>query len=331
MITSNPSTAMSNMLDPFTPQNTAGQMSAPSSSLLLDTFSRPDGFNQDLRGTSQALHGASQVSHEATQIHMQEEHELPAGHACPLTYSLPRPSSSGDQTLPERIFNPKDLYSGDLTIDDIQIRVGQFIFLACPMIPPCRHGHMAPHMEFPVISIHGSCSGDGTDTARGAIGVWFGESPKNLRQPLDSLERCTGQIADLYAVIAALSHVAHSLEKWSRNRSDGHEKVPARLHTVVIKTDSGFVMNVTGLLGKWKSQGWKRGGRGKQIANRELWKQIDDYLVYLEGKGKIRVKFWKVDASQNEVAVNLAAHALQYPPMHKELDALMRKWNYPFN
>jgi ribonuclease HI len=186
-------------------------------------------------------------------------------------------------------------------------------------------------MEFPVISIHGSCSGDGTDTARGAIGVWFGESPKNLRQPLDSLERCTSQIADLYAVIAALAHVAHNLEKWSRNRSDGHEKVPARLHTVVIKTDSGFVMNVAGLLEKWKSQGWKRGGKGKRIANQELWKQIDDYLVYLEGKGKIRVKFWKVDVAQNEVAVNLATHALQYPPMHKELDALMRKWNYPFN
>lgn len=88
-------------------------------------------------------------------------------------------------------------------------------------------------------------------------------------------------------------------------------------------------MNVTDLLEKWKNQDWKR-GNGKLIANQKLWKQIDDYLIYLEGKGKIRIKFWKVDSSQNEMAVNLAAHALRYPPMKKELNSLMTRWNYQF-
>ncbi|KAJ5331098.1 ribonuclease H-like protein [Penicillium atrosanguineum] len=275
----------------------------------LDVYSRPYGSSQD---------------------HSHEDHDLPESHLCPLTFCLPRPSGLGNQPASDRYFNPGHLYPGKQPMTSIQIGVGQFIFLACPVTPPCRHGHLAPHMEAPVISIHGSCSGDGTDTARGAIGVWFGESPKNLRQPLDGLERCTSQIANLYSVIAALSHVAHNMEKWSRNRSNGHEKVPSRLHTVVIKTDSDFVMNVTGLLEKWKNQDWKR-GNGKPIANQKLWKQIDDYLVYLEGKGKIRVKFWKVDSSQNELAVSLATHALRYPPMKKELNALMRRWNYQFN
>lgn len=175
--------------------------------------------------------------YESSPDHSHEDHELPEGHLCPLTYSLPRPSGPGIQPASDRRFDPGYLYPGDPMKTSIQIGVGQFIFLACPVTPPCRHGHLAPHMEVPVISIHGSCSGDGTDTARGAIGVWFGESPKNLRQPLDGVERCTSQIANLYAVIAALSHVAHNLEKWSRNRSTGHEKVPSMLHTVVIKTD----------------------------------------------------------------------------------------------
>ncbi|KAJ6120349.1 ribonuclease H-like protein [Penicillium sp. IBT 18751x] len=299
--TSNSSMVMSNM-SPDTRANIAAQM------MTLGYLSQPYGSSPD-------------YSHE--------DHELPEGHSCPLTYSPPGPSGLENQpTTATRLFNPEHFYPGQ-TSTSIQIAVGQFMFLACPVTPPCRHGHFAPHMEVPVISIHGSCSGDGTDTAHGAIGVWFGESPKNLRQPLDGLERCTSQIANLYAVIAALSHVAHNLEKWSRNRSNGHEKVPSMLHTVIIKTDSDFVMNVTDLLEKWKSQDWKR-GNGKLIANQKLWKQIDDYLVYLEGKGKIRVRFWKVDASQNELAVNLAAHALRYPPMKKELNALMRRWNYPF-
>lgn len=253
--------------------------------------------------------------------HLPQGHELQLNHECSLTFSETRPSAN--QAPPSRRFDPAHHYPGEQTFGSVQIRKGQFVFLACPTTPPCIDcGHLVPHVECPVISIHGACSNDGTTEARCAIGLWIGESnPNNLFLPLDRLPRHTGQVAELYAVISALGYAEHNLDKWKRVRS--RPFIPSRLHTIVIKTDSPNVVNgITEWLARWKSNGWKR-GKGQAISNDECWKIIDRLLENLETH--ICVKFWLVSREENDMAVSLAQNALKRPPS-SEFQNLTTRW-----
>jgi len=251
-----------------------------------------------------------------------QDHELPLSHECSIISSQTRPS--GGQTSLSRRFDPGLHYSTQQTMETMQIRKNQFVFLACPTTPPCMDcGHLVPHTECPVISVHGACSNDGTKEARCAIGIWIGENnPSNLFVPLDGLPRHTAQVAELCAVTSALCHVGSSLEKWKRVRS--RPFVPSELHTIVIKTDSPYIVNgITEWLAKWKSNGWKK-GNGQPISNADCWKTIDFQLELLEKD--ICVQFWLVSPGENEMAVTLAKDALKRPEDSKVTQKMMARW-----
>ena len=270
-----------------------------------------------LTGTTMPMLGPD----EGMPPHVPQDHELQLNHECSLAFSETR--FSANQAPSSRRFDPAHHYPGEQTFESVQIRKGQFVFLACPTIPPCIDcGHLVPHVECPVISIHGACSNDGTTEARCAIGLWIGESnPSNLFAPLDGMPRHTGQVAELYAVISALDYVATSLDKWKRVRS--RPFIPSRLHAIVIKTDSPNIVNgITEWLARWKSNGWKR-GKGQAISNDECWKIIDRLLEHLETH--ICVKFWLVSREENEMAVSLAQNALKRPSS-SAFQILMTRW-----
>jgi ribonuclease HI len=253
-----------------------------------------------------------------------QDHELPLSHECSLISSWTRPSASRNQAAPSRRFDLGHHYLGQETVESVQIPKGTFVFLACPTNPLCLHcGKFVPHEECPVISIHGACSNDGTPEARSAVCVRVGEyNTLNRFVPLDGLPHHTAQIAELYAVLTALSYVASNLSKWKRPR--GHADVPSRVHTVVIKTDSAHMLSgLTEWLPKWKGNGWKK-SKGQPVANADCWKTIDRLLEHLEKD--ICVKFWLVTRDQNITAVNGALNALKRPANPKAFENLRKKW-----
>lgn len=156
-----------------------------------------------------------------------------------------------------------------------------------------------PHYEFPVISIHGACFNDSNNEARAARCVFFGfENAMNFACPLEPGHRQTGQLAELGACIYALTKVEKFLQKWKRDRTRGH--LPSRLHTVIIKSDSSYIVNgITEWVQKWKSNGWKN-CKGQPVANVESWKLVDDLVGKLEKE--IGVKFWLVSREANAMA-----------------------------
>jgi ribonuclease HI len=80
------------------------------------------------------------------------------------------------------------------------------------------------------------------------------------------------------------------------------------LHTLVIKTDSDYVVKgMTEWLPKWKENGWKKTS-GHAIANAELWRIIDALLKQLEYD--MEVQFWYVPRDKNQIAFNMAKEVL---------------------
>lgn len=117
---------------------------------------------------------------------------------------------------------------------------------------------------------------------------------------LGSREKHTSQIAELEACCCALLNVIRVMG----DPPDGE-----RLQSVVVKSDSEYVVRgVTEWLPRWKGNGWKN-SRGVQVANVEYFQRIESLVEVLEED--ISVKFWLVPRELNCEADGLAKAALE--------------------
>jgi len=148
--------------------------------------------------------------------------------------------------------------------------------------------------------IDGACRGNGTPSARGAYGVYFGNgSPFNCSGTVPLNEPQTSQRAEIRSALAALDQI---------------EAVNARhpeFELFIVASDSAYLVNsITDYIQTWKQNGW-RTSEGQDVANRDLWERLDTRLTRLSNQeNDIDVLFWHVDRSQNIEADRLANQVL---------------------
>ncbi|KAL1941465.1 hypothetical protein VTO73DRAFT_7282 [Trametes versicolor] len=136
----------------------------------------------------------------------------------------------------------------------------------------------------------GSARDNGTDSARAASGVWFGEEDaqnEGARVPYDAQ---TNQVAEVYAIILA------------------HRKVPpfAPLHFV---SDSKYVVDgLTKYLPAWESRGWIG------VANADVFKEAAALLRTRSAPTTFRWVKGHARIRGNEEADRLAGEAVDLPP-----------------
>lgn len=114
--------------------------------------------------------------------------------------------------------------------------------------------------DIKVISIDGSCRGNGTDHAVGGFGIYWGENhPYNVSEKVPKSGNQTNQVAELMAAVRAVQQV----------RQKGFKEM-------IIQTDSIYVYNgITSWINKWIKSGWKT-TQGKDVKHKELWQQLYD-------------------------------------------------------
>jgi ribonuclease HI len=146
--------------------------------------------------------------------------------------------------------------------------------------------------------IDGACPGNGTPSAKGGIGAYFGpNSPYNISKALPGHNQ-TSQRAELLAAAAAFQQI---LQVVLQN---------AGLELFIVVTDSAYLVDgLSKYVYRWKMNGWKT-AKGKDVANRDLIEPLDKMLDDMSNKG-IDVLFWKVDRSENVEADQLANMAVQ--------------------
>ncbi|RDK40245.1 ribonuclease H-like protein [Aspergillus phoenicis ATCC 13157] len=225
------------------------------------------------------------------------------------TSSPPKPAQAG--SVPSRRFNPDELYPKHFTLSDVEVPAHNMVFLACPdserKCPHCKcHTR---HLGCIVIAIDGACRNNGRYGARASTGVYHGhDHPLNGSSSLSLNLKQTSQVAELAACERALLGAYVMQKCWdglSEMTGDGEE----RLHTVVIKSDSEYVVRgMTEWIFKWKANGWNT-AKGLPVANQGHFKKIDSLVASLENE-QVTVQFWQVPREFNQEADRLAASAL---------------------
>jgi ribonuclease HI len=145
--------------------------------------------------------------------------------------------------------------------------------------------------------IDGACKGNGTPSAKGGIGVYFGpDSPYNISERLPGPNQ-TSQRAELLAAAAALRQILYvAIQKKG-------------LELFIVVTDSAYLVDcLAKYVDKWKVNGWKT-SKGNDVSNRDLIEPLDNMLNDMSNTG-IDVLFWKVDRSENVEADRLANMAV---------------------
>lgn len=119
----------------------------------------------------------------------------------------------------------------------------------------------------PVIVVYtdGACSGNGTTSSSGGIGVHFPEWPNmQLQEALPPHPPPTNNRAELLAVLRALQ------------QCDVID--PSRTWPVLIKSDSQLVCNtLNSWMASWKKRGWLKSDR-KTPLNLDLLQQLDNLM-----------------------------------------------------
>ncbi|KAK2014329.1 hypothetical protein LZ32DRAFT_690601 [Colletotrichum eremochloae] len=235
-----------------------------------------------------------------------------------------------------------EIYGDDPTNLEIPGGTAPFSLLhvRCHAAPAAADQKPSCHTDSLVVAVHGICppqnSPDQPPT-RSAVGVYLG--PNNIvnracRIPdaadrghvmldtdgSDSRDRPqhTQQRADLYAAIAGLMETMRLAKQGLPSpRGAGRAPAPFKLHHVVVKSDSAYL--VEGIAGgrggesphmnKWLANGWKT-AKGEKVKNEDLWDNLMLMILAL-GKLGVAVEFWQVPKKENKEADRLAKYALE--------------------
>lgn len=206
---------------------------------------------------------------------------------------------------------PVEKYPKNFSMHEVEAKVGNWTYLACPDSPViCEDCKNHPgHVDCIVVAIDSVHPGNPQTSKKISVGVFYGhENAHNFASTFEE-EHPTAQVASLKACSAALSRTLMLQMMWkSEKAADMNGKKKSwPLHTIVIKSDSEYlVKGITDWLPKWKSNGWK-GCKGQAVANETTWRLIDSMIEEIESKTK--VEFWLVGKELNERAHALAVFA----------------------
>ncbi|PWY65504.1 ribonuclease H-like protein [Aspergillus eucalypticola CBS 122712] len=248
-------------------------------------------------------------------FHTEEKHSdcrsSPSSRETDISSNSSFPISPQAVSAPNRRFLPDELYPDHFTLSDIEVPVGNLVFLACPgsetKCPHCnRHIY---HLDCIVIAIDGACHNNGKNGARASTGLYYGrDHPMNDSVTLSPGLKQTSQVAELAACQRALL-AAHVMQKYWDKLTEMAGDGETTLHTVVIKSDSEYlVRGITEWFFKWKANGWTT-AKGLPVANEEHFRSIERYVKLLEDE-QVIVKFWHVPRKYNQEADKLATSAL---------------------
>ncbi|EAW07832.1 putative ribonuclease H1 [Aspergillus clavatus NRRL 1] len=198
-------------------------------------------------------------------------------------------------------FLPDRFYPDGMASTDIEVSMDPWVHLASPQPRAAFTRYPAYYAKSIVVAVDGACLYNGRAQARASLGVYWGANNYfNTGIVLDPTDRQTNQVAELQACLEALG-----------NLDDVSCAHPAgdRLSTVVIKSDSEYmVRGITEWFPSWRNQRW-RNYRGMPVTNLEYFRMIDEYIEDWEAQG-LSVKFWLVPRSMNRMADGLAKDAL---------------------
>lgn len=165
-----------------------------------------------------------------------------------------------------------------------------------------------------LVFVDGCCLDNGLDDPRGGAGfldsydpntgIYLGDSlPLENYGPDGRWHRKTNNRAELRAVVAALR-----CADWTKEN----------VRRLVIATDSEYIANGCGLWSfDWEHDGWRKRS-GEPVANRDLWRLVNDCLYDWSDKG-LQVEFWRIPRAQNFMADGLAKNGAR---LSEEVD-----WN----
>lgn len=141
----------------------------------------------------------------------------------------------------------------------------------------------------------GSCLfGDNSDTARGGIGVWWGENHRlNVYLPLTSSKQ-SSTLAELAAVNKALEQACENLEDLNR---------------LEVRTDCKTVIMCVENIPKWKKQGWC-GKHGAELNDKEEIVKLSE-LLEVSRAMKLQIK-WTWIPGHSGITGNNKADALAW-------------------
>ncbi|KAK7052584.1 ribonuclease H-like protein [Favolaschia claudopus] len=223
--------------------------------------------------------------------------QFPSSHRDALAGALPGSSISTDHMgrttiiLP-RTFEPCPVFS-DRSPTNIVAPSSPFshVYIA---------SYREPHKKIldkrtVLISIDGACSGNGTPSARAAVGVYFGpSSPHNVSRSISGVQ--TSQRAEILAAIRALRKAKTLLQD------------DTSVGAIVLLCDSQYVVGaMTEWIFGWKENGWKNANK-KPVENKVDFEELDALIEELEEDG-LDVKFWLVGREDNVHADQLAKAA----------------------
>ncbi|KAL8959206.1 MAG: hypothetical protein Q9183_005676, partial [Haloplaca sp. 2 TL-2023] len=179
------------------------------------------------------------------------------------------------------------------------------------LLPPCRNGCLH-HNECLVVAVDGACRDNGTSNAKGACGIFWGRNSQyNHSRQLAGVRGAsiTSQKAELLACVEALVMVRNMKNHTTVGGALLEQIDPARFPHVIIKTDSGYLVDgMTQYRKKWMVNGYKN-ARGGPLVNGQWFIRLIQETQMLEDLG-VHVYFWKVPASFNKDAGKLARDVL---------------------
>ena len=205
------------------------------------------------------------------------------------------PTGSRRPFRADRKFLPFELYGEEYDLDHIDEETDGWTLVPCHREDPCPHcGRRERHFGCLIIAVDGACRGNGTHSARSAIGVYFAERSRwNNSVELDD-PAPTNQKAELEACLLALRLALRIRETTMEG-----------LEQIVIKADSEYVVKgMTEWIFKWRTNGY-RNAKGTTVMNAILFKQIEDKVTKLNDLG-VEALFWHVSRSRNGEADALA-------------------------
>ncbi|KXN92151.1 Ribonuclease H1 [Leucoagaricus sp. SymC.cos] len=190
-------------------------------------------------------------------------------------------------------YAPDDLVLPSLLPDNFSYLPGEYYSYA--------DGSIDIEYKKVAIFVDGSCLGNGTDSARAGLGVFFGRcSSYNISKPLLCRVKATNQRAEIFAAILALMKIEHLALAGNFPSTEA-----------VLITDSAYIVNaMTRWIVDWKNPTtWWTRADGKPVDSRREFEELDNQLNRLKDVFGISVRFWLVPRTYNTRADELARKA----------------------
>lgn len=240
-----------------------------------------------------------------------EAHEDKTGHH--------RAGKPGPEENPDRYPLVSHTEKGYTSVEDLEVFFDDFLHVRCPRArhecPYCERNYC--HFDSLIVAVDGACPGNGTAAATtSGCGVYLSPTDVSLNESWRVTEtpgyQHTNQRAELRAAIRGINIAMEYIRDGGQVTCD-HPDPACRVKHLVIKSDSGYVVDgITKYVKKWESNGW-RNAKGEPVKNRDLWETLGDWVDQVNDSDAV-VSFWHVKRIDNQEADELANEAIYDHP-----------------